>query len=282
MRKGTTDYPQLLNFGWLWWHYWILEMPLSSIGKRIGCSTQTVLNWFRYHSIATRTYSESETGHLNYFYSNGDKLKGENNPFFGKQHTEETKEKIRTNQPDMSGENNHFFGKHLSEGHKQKIRDGQAEFYKKHPEKREEITKHVKEFYKNHPEKAIEATERLMKQVVPSHHTKPELAFMDICKRNNIDFHFVGDKSLWIGDKVKLNPDFIEANGQKILVEIMGDYWHSPLLNPKVDKIRTLPYRKKHFKKYGWIPIFIWGSDMRRSDAEHFVLKTLSEHIKVR
>ena len=39
----------------------------------------------------------------------------------------------------------------------------------------------------------------------------------------------------------------------------------------------TLKYRKNHYKKYKWQPIFIWESDLLRKDAEQFVLNTLSE-----
>jgi len=117
-----------------------------------------------------------------------------------------------------------------------------------------------------------------MKQVFPTRHTEPELVFEEICKKHNIPLHYVGDGSLWIGKKKPLNPDFIEANGRKICVEIMGDYWHSPILNFKIKESRTLPYRKRYYKKYGWKPIFIWESDLRRDDAEQFVLNELKKN----
>lgn len=114
-------------------------------------------------------------------------------------------------------------------------------------------------------------------RIFPTHHTKPELIFEQICKKHNLGFHFVGDGQLWIGKGEKMNPDFIEANGKKICVEIMGAYWHSPLVNSKVKERYTLSYREKHYKKYKWQPIFIWESDLLRKDAEQFVLNTLSE-----
>ena len=107
--------------------------------------------------------------------------------------------------------------------------------------------------------------------------TKPERIFQEICERNNLDFHYVGDGQLWIGKKGKkqLNPDFIEANGKKICVEIMGAWWHSRLLNQKVREDALLPFREKHYKKFKWIPIFIWDTDLLRKDAEQFVLSEL-------
>jgi len=80
---------------------------------------------------------------------------------------------------------------------------------------------------------------------------------------------------LRIGKRKKLNPDFIEANGKKICVEIMGNYWHSPLLNKKLREDALLSYRKKHYTRYHWKSVFIWGIDLLREDAEDFVLSEL-------
>ena len=109
--------------------------------------------------------------------------------------------------------------------------------------------------------------------------TKPELIFEQICKRNNIDFHYTGNGSLWIGKKgeKQLNPDFIEANGKKICVEIMGAYWHSPLLNKNLRKDSFQFYREKHYRRYKWIPIFIWDTDLLREDSEEFVLSVMKK-----
>ena len=50
-------------------------------------------------------------------------ISGKNNPFYGKHHTEESRQKMRENRPDMSGENNPMCGKHHTEESKQKIRE---------------------------------------------------------------------------------------------------------------------------------------------------------------
>ena len=109
----------------------------------------------------------------------------------------------------------------------------------------------------------------------PKHHTKPEQIFKEICKKYDLPFKYTGDNSFWIHN---INPDFIECNGKKIVVEIFGDYWHSPLLNPKLREDRTLPHRKKTLKQYGWKLIVFWESDLKRSDAEQFVLLELSKY----
>ena len=117
---------------------------------------------------------------------------------------------------------------------------------------------------------------------IPTHHTKPERIFEEICVRNKLPFDFVGDGQLWIGKKgeKQLNPDFIEANGKKICVEIMGEYWHSLLLNPKIREEAVLTYREKHFRHFGWKSIFFWDTDLLREDAERFILIKLNKAFK--
>ena len=74
----------------------------------------------------------------------------------GKHHvSEETRRKMRENHADFSGKNSPLYGKHPSEGTRQKMRE------KRHH------------------------------RVFPTHHTKPELKFEEICKSNNLPFHYV-------------------------------------------------------------------------------------------
>lgn len=165
-----------------------------------------------------------------------DAQKGEKHPFFGKHHTKETKKKLSNAN---KGEKHPFFGKHHSESTRKKIG----------------IKRKAQKF--------------------PKHHTKPELIFEQICKKNNLPFKYTGDGSFWIHN---INPDFVECNGKKLAVEIFGDYWHSPLLNYRLKENRTLSYRKKILKKYGWKLIVFWESDLVRKDAEQFVLSEMQKH----
>lgn len=109
--------------------------------------------------------------------------------------------------------------------------------------------------------------------------TRPERMFEEICQKYNLPFRYVGDGQLWIGKKGgrKLNPDFIECNGKKIVIEIMGEYWHSLLLNPKIREEAVLTYREKHFRHFGWKSIFFWDADLLRKDTEQFILNKLKQ-----
>lgn len=119
------------------------------------------------------------------------------------------------------------------------------------------------------------------KRRIPKHHTKPELVFGSISKNNDVPSLYTGDGQLWIGKKggEQHNPDFIiKMNGKRYVVEIDGDYWHSPLLNNGLSERRTVTYREKFYKKHRWIPIFIWETDLLREDAEDFVVSQLEKY----
>lgn len=173
--------------------------------------------------------------------------KGKNNIFYGKHHTEETKRK-------MSEANK---GKTLSEEHKRKISEdlkGHPSWSKGKPHS-DETKRKIREARKH--------------RVFPTHHTKPELKFEEICKKYNLPYKYVGDSKFWIEN---INPDFVESNGKKIAVEIFGNYWHSPLLNLNLRESGTLPYRKKILKKYGWKLIVFWEDELKNKNAEKIVM----------
>ena len=72
-------------------------------------------------------------------------MKGENNPFFGKHHTQETKEKISKKfKENYIRENHPFFGRHHTEETKQKISKKQKERFKD-PTKNPMYGKHLSE-----------------------------------------------------------------------------------------------------------------------------------------
>lgn len=110
--------------------------------------------------------------------------------------------------------------------------------------------------------------------------TFPERVFIMIRDKYSLDFKYVGNTAFWIGDETQhLNPDFIATNNTKVLVEIMGDYWHSPLLNKSLREKALLSYRRNFYKKHKWKCVFIWETDLRRDDAEQFVLGLLKREL---
>ena len=73
------------------------------------------------------------------------------------------------------------------------------------------------------------------------------------------EYKFVGDGQTFIGGK---SPDFINVNGQKKIIEMFGDYWHSKKVNGRT-KIQEENQRIKHFAKYGFRTLIIWECELK-------------------
>ena len=68
------------------------------------------------------------------------------------------------------------------------------------------------------------------------------------------EYKFVGDGKIWID---RYNPDFINVNGQKKIIELYGDYWHNKSSVKYRDK-----YRNQTYKKYGYETLIIWEKEL--------------------
>ena len=126
---------------------------------------------------------------------------------------------------------------------------------------------------------SIECAQNGLAKKVLTHNTKPERVFISICKKHGLPFKHVGNRSFWIGDTPRINPDFIHTNKRKkICIEVLGAWWHNSLLNQKISYDRTYNGRKALLKAHGWKMIGIWDHDLLREDAEQFVLYTVKKH----
>ena len=65
-----------------------------------------------------------------------------------------------------------------------------------------------------------------------------------------LPFKYVGSGEVWLGNR---NPDFININGKKQVIELFGAYWH-----PESD----VGQRTEHYKKYGFSTLVIWASEL--------------------
>ncbi|GAG38348.1 unnamed protein product, partial [marine sediment metagenome] len=135
------------------------------------------------------------------------KYKGENNPFYGKKHTLETRERMKVNHPNVKGEENPMFGK-------------KSVFSKLNIDK---------DFQK----KRLKAL-----NLKPN---KPEKVLMNLLKKLNLPYKYVGDGRIIIDGFI---PDFINYNGQKRIIELYGDYWHNLLDYKERDNRRKISYKK--------------------------------------
>lgn len=83
--------------------------------------------------------------------------------------------------------------------------------------------------------------------------TKPERAIMDICKKFELPYKYVGDGQVWLGNR---NPDFINTNGRRQVIEMLGTYWH-----PLFDGAERL----EHYKQFGFDCLVIWEDELKNS-----------------
>lgn len=228
-------------------------------------------------------------------------IKGGRHPMYGKQHSEETKEKIRRsnnghvsprkgivlseetkrkisdNHADFKGEKHPQFGKHRSETTKKKLSEKNKGHGYPHPSRRGKPTW-------NKGKRGIYSEETLSKmrearkhRIFPKTKTKPEIIFETLCKKYDLPFEYTGDGSFWIGKTPSVNPDFVDCNGKKVAVEIFS-YWHNPLQrHAQVPSSQTYNGRKRILKKYGWKLVVFWQEDLEREDANQFVLNILKK-----
>ena len=121
----------------------------------------------------------------------------------------------------------------------------------------EKIKKSLKHLWQNkkYRENTIKAQRKGMK-VKPN---KPEKLLNKLL--NNLfpkEYKFVGDGKIILGG---FNPDFININGQKKIIELYGDYWHN-----RPDSKSKHKRRINAYKKFGYKTLIIWEHELKKID----------------
>jgi len=73
------------------------------------------------------------------------------------------------------------------------------------------------------------------------------------------EYKYVGNGKVLLNG---FNPDFINVNGQKKIIERYGDYWHTVKGAKEKDKRRI-----KTYKKYGYKTLVIWEHELEELDS---------------
>lgn len=74
------------------------------------------------------------------------------------------------------------------------------------------------------------------------------------------EWQYVGDGAVIIGG---CNPDFINVNGRKLIIEVFGNYWHGI----KARYNSTPDARQAIFGEYGYKTLIIWESEVKDSQV---------------
>jgi len=103
-----------------------------------------------------------------------------------------------------------------------------------------------------------------LKQILKACNSKPngkEAKLIKLFREFKLPYKFVGDGSFTIDSKC---PDFINYNGQKKIIELFGDYWHSKEITGRT-KFEEENRRKKAFAKYGFKTLILWESELENT-----------------
>lgn len=92
---------------------------------------------------------------------------------------------------------------------------------------------------------------RVMHRRIPS---GEEVVLSKLLVDNGFQYKYVGNGEVWFGGR---NPDFINTNDHKKLIELWGDFYH---------KNQNPQERIDHFKQYGFDTLVIWASELKHSD----------------
>lgn len=176
------------------------------------------------------------------------------------QHTEETKIKMREAKKDKTWEE--IFGKEEAERKRKTLREvvhkkliGRKRpdltkrnltnnpMWSKKAQKKSSLTHLIVMNIPEIKEKVLKATLKGMGK----RPTSLEKKMIEIIKKQNLPYKYVGDGDFIIGGKC---PDFVNINGQKICIEVR----HTKVCE-KLAKMSFDEYKKEriiHFAKYGW------------------------------
>jgi len=114
---------------------------------------------------------------------------------------------------ETKGENNSFYGKHHTEESKRKSAEGNRKRYK-------DGTHAL-----CNPEVALKRKKNALKALMENRPTSYEKIVMEVITDNLLPYRYVGDGSFWVvTHKKHINPDFIH-NDRKLVVEVFDDFW---------------------------------------------------------
>lgn len=214
------------------------KLRLASLGRIPSKETRTKLRL----SSTGRVHTEETKAKIG-------RIKKGNKNMLGHHHTEEAKLKMRLAR----------LGKTITEQnklalHQANIGNTYALGHKHNEETKARMSKSHKSKWQDAEYRDSEI--RRLRLACCVHPNKPEATILELLNaKYPEEWKFVGDGSLIIEG---LNPDIVNANGRKLIIEVFGDYWHTQKLKP----YRLNEGRVSVYAKYGYKTLIIWVREL--------------------
>lgn len=226
------------------------RMSQSHLGKFPSAETRAKLSLARMgnknnfgHKASEETREKMRLAHS-----------GEKNHFFHKCHTEEAKEKIRLSRIGKPT----TLGACLSDETKNRI--SKAKLGKPVNKSLTRSQTYISKW--QDPDFAKGRISSILRSA-KNRPNKSEKQLMNLLETNFPgEYKYVGDGSFVIG---RLNPDFVNINGRKQVIELFGNYWHKP---------EEALQRENTFSEYGFQTLIIWESEL--SDFNNVIAKLIN------
>ncbi len=101
---------------------------------------------------------------------------------------------------------------------------------------------------------------------------KPESTVMNLLNElYPSEWKYTGDGDVILGGQ---NPDFMNINGEKKIVELFGDYWHTVRARAYKD---TESGKTALYKSYGYDTLIIWEKELKDTEKVKGKLKVFCE-----
>lgn len=213
----------------------------------------------------------------------------ENPPMLGKSHTEETKQKIRLASIGRTFSHTEIAKQKISIGNKGK-REGIEPWNKGLTSRQDSRIISGKDSYfskvrfygeqngffgKHHTQESIERMLEARTYAGPKCPNNPEKKLLKLLVRlYPRRYHYTGNKSL-VEDH-RLRPDISSKNGEREIIELFGDYWHSEEITGRRREDEE-EYRVKRFSEFGYRTLIIWEEELANEASLVIKIKNFVE-----
>lgn len=203
---------------------------------------------------------------------NHDDRSGEKHPMYGKHHSKEARAKMsKSRMGKRMGKDNPRYGVHLSIETKEKIRKARKGIIFHSLATRRKLSKVLRGIPKTAEHKAKTINQwhdkewkdrqiRLQRLGMIIRPNKPETIMLDLLNTHYPNqWRYTGDGTFIIDG---LNPDFVNINGKKQIIEVFGDYWHGEGVR---GYRQTEEGREEAFNSFGYATLIIWEHELRNT-----------------